>query len=1520
MPTTSLPIPMNGFSDSLNHQHGAEGFSTSMMNVVPMDNWDHRRRVGTRQGFTALADMGSNNDYNIQELLAYQVYRDISMRHEVLIVSGTSGPVAATATVTFTGAPAVDEVITIIDTAGTSKTYTAKGSETLGSGYFNQSGTTTATAQSLEDCINHASGHNGTITAANVANVLTLTQVSKGTGGNTTITHTPLANTTVVGFVNGDDKSGVFYADSNGDTHDIVYSVAAATATVTFTGDVTADKTITITDTAGTAIEYTAKAGTTVGDNEFKRDGTVTEIAAALASCINDTTDGHGNTITAVASVGVVTLTQDVLGTATSTGNTDVTSTLDNATATNFSGAAYAAGTGRIQSSDIVRATQFGDTAYLVTGRHYYKIDLSATTPVIEEWTNLNGSGGMPTDGAGNKCTIISIFGGRIVMSGLVSSSNNWFMSKIGDAEDWSPTSGATGAHDAQAGDSSTDFGVLGEPITALFPFGDSGLMMAGRSTLTYLTADPAVSGAQLVRMSNGVGVMGPNAWCQGPEKTCYVVSGDGVYLIQPNDFNIQRGQSITSGRLDGFFSSVTSSETEVHLAYDPPRSTVLMFVERESDPSNVTHYQLHIPTQSWWAFNVSDPRMDIVKATCLYSAALGGRVGLWLGCKSGRILTQPTTGIFSFDGGAHANPLKATSNNSPVDGKEPFSSRLAWSPINAGLSNQRLLMTEIDVLLDTHTVTPTQGITPVGPTLTLFGAETAQLLSGLTGNIVVTETQLVIDCGVATFVADVPSTSFDCGNADTKGYAVISVAAPTATDHGIAEQQYIILTDNETTPVTKRYVVVDGSSTGAVATGTAMVTGADTGAGTLPAELSPAVAVNMNTTGTLDNAKEFLIQLKAAIEDSDGHNGKIVVSTVTEDVGASATFVGTAALNGKDGTDLILKNTDGSTVTFTTDPTLNFGDVTADIGDPAATATIVGTADLDDEDGTDFILTNADGSTVTFHTDPTKNFGDTSDDGGDHTWIINTRDIEGGDEVRKATQAIHIACLAAIAAGELDMTAVPSTNTGTQTSFTLTQTTAGTVGNTAITLVTGVTANGETTFTGGFDGQRWRLNTRDISGGSEVRKATQAFWIACKGAIDAGELDMTIAPTTVDTIADGSQVDFTLTQTVAGASGNTPITLITGMTADGETAFGAAAGAGGGLTAGADITLTQYTAFRGGNTPITETIASAVTIPSTFVGGQTTAVGTEYTPAIEATISLHDSSISNLNNETIILNDLSSSTTAVTLTFDSSLSVNASTTEKIGCSDADGNLLSIMGAIKKSIDLNYQAGFLNIRTEEPTLDSGTPKSQLVLRMSDAWNGLDLLTGLTLTGTAIVSNDIQDETFALQDGTNWKQFITGGRAADTTGTYTLNDSTTSESLWKWSRLGSYTVRKGGNTSVPEPAQFTDKWGVFGLEDVTVPLYLAPEKTASLSLSSWTSTEILPSGFTASTVLAEALQESTDKRELATFALNSGRNNRFRLRKRESDFQIQISATGTTWVLEDIAVNIEQGGMFRTVKV
>lgn len=127
--------------------------------------------------------------------------------HKSVVVAGGK----ATATVTFSGVPAVDETIVIVDAAGTSKTYTAKGSETAASLQFNRASTAAAAATSLKACIEHANGHNGTITVADdESGVLTLTQTVAGPEGNagnvfgsgTGITD-GLANVTVVDFAGG---------------------------------------------------------------------------------------------------------------------------------------------------------------------------------------------------------------------------------------------------------------------------------------------------------------------------------------------------------------------------------------------------------------------------------------------------------------------------------------------------------------------------------------------------------------------------------------------------------------------------------------------------------------------------------------------------------------------------------------------------------------------------------------------------------------------------------------------------------------------------------------------------------------------------------------------------------------------------------------------------------------------------------------------------------------------------------------------------------------------------------------------------------------------------------------------------------------------------------------------------------------------------------------------------------------------------------------------------------------------
>jgi len=110
----------------------------------------------------------------------------------------SSATTAATATITFSGAATANQTIQLIDAAGLSKTYTAKDATSATAGQFIKTDKDAA-ATALKACIEHANGHNGTITVADSeAGVLTLTQATAGTAGNTDITE-DLNNTVAAG-------------------------------------------------------------------------------------------------------------------------------------------------------------------------------------------------------------------------------------------------------------------------------------------------------------------------------------------------------------------------------------------------------------------------------------------------------------------------------------------------------------------------------------------------------------------------------------------------------------------------------------------------------------------------------------------------------------------------------------------------------------------------------------------------------------------------------------------------------------------------------------------------------------------------------------------------------------------------------------------------------------------------------------------------------------------------------------------------------------------------------------------------------------------------------------------------------------------------------------------------------------------------------------------------------------------------------------------------------------------------
>lgn len=112
----------------------------------------------------------------------------------------------ATATITFSGSASADETITIIDAVGLSRTYTAKGSSDFGDREFATTSETAAvSAAQLKLAIEHANGHDGSISISRTDAVLTLTQASsdntanRGSDGETTITSS-LTNVTKTNF------------------------------------------------------------------------------------------------------------------------------------------------------------------------------------------------------------------------------------------------------------------------------------------------------------------------------------------------------------------------------------------------------------------------------------------------------------------------------------------------------------------------------------------------------------------------------------------------------------------------------------------------------------------------------------------------------------------------------------------------------------------------------------------------------------------------------------------------------------------------------------------------------------------------------------------------------------------------------------------------------------------------------------------------------------------------------------------------------------------------------------------------------------------------------------------------------------------------------------------------------------------------------------------------------------------------------------------------------------------------
>lgn len=219
--------------------------------------------------------------------------------------------------------------------------------------------------------------------------------------------------------------------------------------------------------------------------------------------------------------------------------------------------------TALLNTTGLVEGCQFNDYFYFVDGTNYVKVLLTATVGPASVWGSLVGpTGPFRTDPVsspdGDRARLICRWGARLVLAGYSQTPHVWYACSPDQpytgapaVDGWDPAlwSGAI------TGVSSGDYGTIPDPITAIFPFAQSGLMFGCTGSMHFLTTDPLFEeSVNLVSLSRTIGIAGQRAWCIGPEKSAYILATDGLYRVDANTFNLNRASRVSAGRLDSFF------------------------------------------------------------------------------------------------------------------------------------------------------------------------------------------------------------------------------------------------------------------------------------------------------------------------------------------------------------------------------------------------------------------------------------------------------------------------------------------------------------------------------------------------------------------------------------------------------------------------------------------------------------------------------------------------------------------------------------------------------------------------------------------------------------------------------------------------------------------------------------------------------------------------------------------------------------------------------------------------------
>ncbi len=270
----------------------------------------------------------------------------------------------------------------------------------------------------------------------------------------------------------------------------------------------------------------------------------------------------------------------------------------------------------------------------------YYDINFTAANDEIKVWNATSGS--IPPS-----CKLISLYRGRIVLSGATLDPYNWYMSKVGDPFNFDYFPPITTALQAVAGNNS-EAGLIGDVINGIAPWTDDLCIFGCDSSIWAMAGDPAAGGS--IDKVSDTGMTFGKAWAFDPNGVMYFHSVDGIYRLAVGG----KPEPMTHGRLKRRLETWDLSTFYVRLEWDINQDGLYVFLTAQDFSSMSTVLFWERQSDAWWV----DSYPATMGPTSFYmfdSDDVSDRFMLF-GCKDGFVrkvnnasATDDSTGINSF-------------------------------------------------------------------------------------------------------------------------------------------------------------------------------------------------------------------------------------------------------------------------------------------------------------------------------------------------------------------------------------------------------------------------------------------------------------------------------------------------------------------------------------------------------------------------------------------------------------------------------------------------------------------------------------------------------------------------------------------------------------------------------------------------------------------------------------------------------------------------------------------------------